>query len=223
LLVIVIERRTSGRIVDEKENLMAAIRVVLVGMGPLGRKTTQFMMERGNKVKLVGAIDTDPDLVGQRVSDVCGLEKKSPMKIVGSIKDLPKTANPDVALLTTVSDMPRITKQIEEYAGKGLHVVSTCEELSFPWKAAPRWANRIDKFAKKKKVAVLGTGINPCGARNRNQSWFPDGLLAYHHDGSQPARGQSESVARPGRQVPAHPVSEEDRCWPNAGRVRGQA
>ncbi len=141
---------------------MAAIRVVLVGMGPLGRKTIQFMKERGNKkVQLVGAIDTDPELIGKRVSDVCGLEKKSPMKIVGSLKDLPETAKPEVALLTTVSDMPRITKQIEEYAGKGLHVVSTCEELSFPWKAAPRWANRIDKYAKKKKVAVLGTGINP--------------------------------------------------------------
>jgi 4-hydroxy-tetrahydrodipicolinate reductase len=130
-------------------------------MGPLGRKITQYIMERSKNVKVVGAVDTDPELIGKSLKDVCGLEKRSPIKIVGSLKDLPENAKPQVALITTVSDMPRITKQIEEYAAKGLHVVSTCEELSFPWKAAPRWANKIDKFAKQKKVAVLGTGINP--------------------------------------------------------------
>jgi 4-hydroxy-tetrahydrodipicolinate reductase len=130
-------------------------------MGPLGRKIAQYMMERSKNVKVVGAIDTDPELIGKSLKEVCGFEKRSPIKIVGSLKELPDTAKPQVALITTVSDMPRITKQVEEYAAAGLHVVSTCEELSFPWKAAPKWANKIDKFAKKKKVAVLGTGINP--------------------------------------------------------------
>lgn len=140
---------------------MAPIRVVQVGMGPLGRKTTRYIMERSKKVKVVGAVDTDPELVGKSLAEVCGLEKRIPIRIVASLADLPEKANPQVALLTTVSDLPSIAKQIEEYAAAGLHVVSTCEELSFPWYSARRWANRIDKLAKKHKVAVLGTGINP--------------------------------------------------------------
>ncbi len=70
-------------------------------------------------MKVVGAIDTDPDLAGKRLKDVCGLEKRTPLQIVFSLAELPENAKPEVALLATVSDMPRITKQIEEYAGAG--------------------------------------------------------------------------------------------------------
>lgn len=78
-----------------------------------------------------------------------------------SLDRLPPGGRPEVALLTTVSDMKRITPQIERIVARRLAVVSTCEELSYPWRTARRLANRIDAAARKNKVAVLGTGVNP--------------------------------------------------------------
>jgi 4-hydroxy-tetrahydrodipicolinate reductase len=57
--------------------------------------------------------------------------------------------------------MKRIVPQIEEVLAHGIPVVSTCEELSFPWKTAPRLAKRLDDAARAAGVAVLGTGVNP--------------------------------------------------------------
>jgi 4-hydroxy-tetrahydrodipicolinate reductase len=40
-------------------------------------------------------------------------------------------------------------------------IVSTTEELSYPVKANRRYAKQIDELARKGKVAVLSTGVNP--------------------------------------------------------------
>ena len=40
-------------------------------------------------------------------------------------------------------------------------IVSTTEELAYPTRARRRFARQIDELAKKGKVAVLGTGVNP--------------------------------------------------------------
>ncbi|MBN1683269.1 hypothetical protein JW865_06935, partial [Candidatus Bathyarchaeota archaeon] len=45
----------------------------------------------------------------------------------------------------------------------GVPIVSTCEELSYPYatEEGSEYAKKIDKIAKKNKVAILGTGVNP--------------------------------------------------------------
>jgi len=67
----------------------------------------------------------------------------------------------DAAVLTTVSSLSRIEEQIEEVARAGLNIVSTCEELAFPWRTHPRIADRIDASCRKYGVACVGTGVNP--------------------------------------------------------------
>jgi len=51
--------------------------------------------------------------------------------------------------------------QVVELARAGLNIVSTCEELSFPWKKQPQIAKRIDTICKQHGVACIGTGVNP--------------------------------------------------------------
>jgi hypothetical protein len=67
----------------------------------------------------------------------------------------------DVAVLATVSDLPRIGPQIISLVEDGLPVVSTCEELFYPWESNKEWSVTIDRAAKDKNVAVVGTGVNP--------------------------------------------------------------
>ena len=48
-----------------------------------------------------------------------------------------------------------------ELIDAGLNIVSTCEELSFPWIMDSTRANELDRRAKDHGVSVLGTGVNP--------------------------------------------------------------
>jgi 4-hydroxy-tetrahydrodipicolinate reductase len=54
-----------------------------------------------------------------------------------------------------------VQAQLFEAIALGLHVVSTCEELAFPYFAHPEVAEKLEAAAKKAGVSVLGTGVNP--------------------------------------------------------------
>ena len=51
--------------------------------------------------------------------------------------------------------------QVEEVAKHGIPVISTCEELSYPWILQPKLSKQLDAICKENNVACLGTGINP--------------------------------------------------------------
>ena len=48
-----------------------------------------------------------------------------------------------------------------QVAKAGAHVVSTCEELAYPWTAQPQLAAELDAAARRAGVTLLGTGVNP--------------------------------------------------------------
>ncbi|WP_421762798.1 hypothetical protein [Ekhidna sp.] len=133
------------------------MKILQVGMGPLGQKISEFIEQRSG-LQIVGAIDTNPQLIG---SDLGSLNTKltTPIKVVESIKHVDD--KPDVIILTTTSTMESITPQILELLDLELPIVSTCEELSYPWICSPDLSKQIDDKARKKGVAVLGVGVNP--------------------------------------------------------------
>ena len=57
-------------------------------------------------------------------------------------------------------ELQRIAPTLKEI-DQGVNIVSTCEELSYPWTTQPELSETIDTWAKEHKVSVLGTGINP--------------------------------------------------------------
>ena len=138
---------------------MNKIKVVQAGIGPLGQKVTQFIAQRKG-LEVIGAVDVSPELIDKDLGEVCGLDYMG-IKIQGSITACIEDIKPDAVILTTVSSMEKITPQIEKIVSFGLPVVSTCEELSYPWKTSQRLSEKIDATAKANQVAVLGTGVNP--------------------------------------------------------------
>ncbi len=135
------------------------IRVVQVGLGPLGRRIVQFLQQR-EVFRIVGAVDIDPGMQGRDLGEVCSLPRMG-VSVSGSLAAVRGRGKADVAVLSTVSGMEAVTPQIEEIVERGLPVVSTCEELSYPWEASPGLARRIDRAARKAGVGVLATGVNP--------------------------------------------------------------
>jgi hypothetical protein len=135
------------------------ISTVHVGMGPLGQKVLRYAVERGC-FNIVGAVDLDPEKAGQDLGKLCDIEPLG-ITIRDNLAEAIEGQSVDVALLTTVSSLVTIESQVAEIAQAKLHIVSTCEELFFPWKTNPEVAERIDEVCRQNGVACVGTGVNP--------------------------------------------------------------
>ena len=135
------------------------IKVLQIGLGPLGQKIGNYIAERKG-IKTIAAVDKNPSFIGQDFGQLCG-QNPSGVTIKESVATALEGEKPDVVVLSTVSDLKRISSQIEEIVAFGIPIVSTCEELSYPWDSDPSLANQMDQWAKDKGVAVVGTGVNP--------------------------------------------------------------
>jgi len=139
---------------------MPNIRVMHFGLGPIGAAIVKQVASRSG-FKIVGGIDIDPSKVGRDLGDVVGLPKRLGVKVSGDAVKALKAARPDVVMLCTSSSVKRVMPQIETILKSKTAIVSTTEELSYPFHTNVRHAKQIDSWAKKAKVGVLGTGVNP--------------------------------------------------------------
>jgi 4-hydroxy-tetrahydrodipicolinate reductase len=110
---------------------------------------------------LVGGVDIDPAKVGQDVGKVIGLEAPLGFPVSENLAQALASAEADVVIHTTSSYFDLFSGQIIEILEAGLDVVSTAEELSFPWLDHSDEAAEIDAVAKRAGKTVLGTGVNP--------------------------------------------------------------
>ncbi len=136
------------------------IKVLHVGLGPIGSAIVRQVATRKG-FKIVGAVDIDPIKTGKDLGDVAGLERKTKVKVLADLRKAIKRSKPDVAVLCTSSSLKKVMEQIETILKLKVPIVSTTEELAYPTKANMRYACAIHELAKKGKVAVLGTGVNP--------------------------------------------------------------
>ena len=135
-------------------------RVIQYGLGPIGSAVARHVMERAG-LELVGAVDIDPAKVGRDVGEVIGLPQPLGIVTAEKLEQALEGSDADVVLHTTSSYFTLFRDQIVEILGAGLDIVSTAEELSFPWLAHPEEAAAIDAAAKQAGKTVLGTGVNP--------------------------------------------------------------
>jgi len=140
--------------------LKRKVRVVLYGVGVIGSMVAKFLLEKEG-VEIVGAIDVAKDKVGKDLGDVMGLGKRLGVTISDDVDAVLSNTKPDIAVHTTTSFMEKVYPQIAEIVKHGVNVVSTCEELSYPYLSSPKLAQKLDTLAKKHDATVLGTGINP--------------------------------------------------------------
>lgn len=136
------------------------IRVMVVGLGPIGAAVARQVASRKG-FALVGGADVDPAKVGRDLGAVIGLERKLRLRIQEDVRAAIKQSAPDVVALCTSSSLAKTTPQMEEILKRKVPIVSTTEELSYPTGNNRRYAAKIDELARKAKVAVLGTGVNP--------------------------------------------------------------
>ena len=136
------------------------VKVAHVGLGAIGREVVRLLMRRED-LRLVGVCDVDPDLVGRPIGSVLGEDADG--ADVTIVDDLSAVAVESglVVTHTTSSSLERCLPELLAAVEAGAHVVSSCEELSYPWVQSPEAAARLDGAARAAGVAVVGTGVNP--------------------------------------------------------------
>jgi len=136
------------------------IRVLHFGLGPIGAAVVrQVASRRGFRV--VGGVDVDPAKVGRDVGDIAGVGRQLRIKVSDDARKAIKASKPDVVVLCTQSSMKKVMPQMEAILKHKIPIVSTTEELAYPYGPNLRYARTLHQMAKKAKVAVLGTGVNP--------------------------------------------------------------
>jgi len=136
------------------------IRVALVGLGPIGAAVAHQLVARKG-FQIVGAVDIDPLKVGKDAGDVLELGRRLRVRVQDRIGKTLDATKPDVAVLCTSSSLEQVMPQFEEVLKQRVPIVTTTEEAAYPAPHNRRLARRLDEAARKAKVAVLGTGVNP--------------------------------------------------------------
>jgi 4-hydroxy-tetrahydrodipicolinate reductase len=136
------------------------VKVLQYGVGSIGSKAVKALVSKP-WIEIVGAVDSDEGKKGRDLGVVAGLDRRLDVEVYGSLAEALKHVKADIVLHTTSSWLDLVEPQILEIVEGGLSVISTCEELAYPWRRSPEAAKRIDEAARKNGVVVLGTGVNP--------------------------------------------------------------
>jgi 4-hydroxy-tetrahydrodipicolinate reductase len=131
-----------------------------VGLGPIGAAVVRQVAERKG-FRIVGAVDIDPAKAGRDLGEIAAVGRPLRVKVSADVQKAIKAAKPDVVVLCTSSSLKRVLPQMEAILKLRVPIVSTTEELAYPTRNNLRYARAIHQLAKKSRVAVLGTGVNP--------------------------------------------------------------
>ena len=139
---------------------MEKVRVILYGVGAMGSHIAKFLLEKEG-VEIVGAIDVAENKVGKDLGEILGLDKQLGVAVSNDPDAVFSRVKADIMVHATTSFLKQVYPQIAKALEHGVNVVSTCEELAYPYIAEPELAQKLDELAKERGVTVLGTGINP--------------------------------------------------------------
>lgn len=137
------------------------LRILHVGLGPLGQKIIADLYDRGLG-EVVAAVDVDPSLAGRPLREVVkGKSVSSKITVMPSLDEFAAWDQVDCAVVTTASDLRRCADTFRVLLGRGMSVVSTCEELVWPWLRHRALAEELHQIALRGDGRLLGTGVNP--------------------------------------------------------------
>jgi len=129
------------------------ITVAQYGIGPIGAEIARLLLTKP-WVKLVAAVDIDPAKRGKDLGEIIGINTKTGVAVTPELN-----TKVDVVCHSTGSRLREVSAQLKDLLRRGSHVVSTCEELSFPLDRDI--TEELQQAARAANVTLLGTGVNP--------------------------------------------------------------
>ncbi len=140
---------------------MHKVKVIQQGLGEIGKGILKAFIERGYEI--VGAVDIREDLAGKKLKDIGIKGNFEDLRIEKDWREILKKEKVDIFSNSTLSSFLNLLPELEEIikSGRVRAIVSTCEELSFPYLRFYNQACALDEMLKHQGVSLLATGVNP--------------------------------------------------------------
>src|SRR5258708_20028168 len=135
--------------------LEGPVPVVVMGLGFIGLEIAR-VAHASPELKLVGAVDPSPSLVGRKVGELIGVPSIA-FKVSGELEEALGRQRGVVLLHATGSRLPQVMEQLMAAIRAGLSVFSTSEELSFPYLKSPHLAEHLNPSPTKPNLPTSGT------------------------------------------------------------------
>src|SRR5690349_9326223 len=128
--------------------------VVVMGLGSIGQEIARAALA-SPALSLVGAVDSNPHLVGKNLGEVIG-HAGTRLKVAPELPARPSRGRGASAVLlhATGSRLPKVADQLISAAEAGFSVISTCEELAYPFVKHPALSEKLDKAAARAGVSI---------------------------------------------------------------------
>jgi hypothetical protein len=136
------------------------IRVIQYGVGPIGAALLRLLREK-KAIEVIGGIDSDPAKAGRDLGEVVGApDAPWGVPVVADAAEMLQESA-DIVVHATSSYLPDVQDQLLACLAAEACVVSTCEELAYPFRKHPEISAKLDAEAKTWGVALVGAGVNP--------------------------------------------------------------
>jgi 2,4-diaminopentanoate dehydrogenase len=134
---------------------VAGLSAVIYGVGAMGRSIVPMLLEKG--VRVVGAINRSSD-IGRDVGELCGLDRPLGVNVSDRPEEVLAEVRADIAVLCVATYLDEMFEHIALCARHGIDVLTTAEELLFPWRTAPVTSAALERLALDHSVTVVGSG-----------------------------------------------------------------
>jgi 4-hydroxy-tetrahydrodipicolinate reductase len=134
-------------------------RILHVGVGPLGQRIIAELVDR-KLGRIIAAVDPAPEFRARDLHSVVPTADPG-VSILPSLDAVTNWDQIDAVVVTTSSDLGACASTFRSILAKGKPLVSTCEELVYPWLRHLGLAEELDMLAKAGGGRLLGTGVNP--------------------------------------------------------------
>ena len=141
---------------------MRSVRVALWGFGAMAGGVAKTLLSKQDVI-LTGACDIDPNKVGKSIYEILGAEQgeRPDAFVTNDIGALLEKGSCDICVIATDSFTRKVFPKVKFAVERGINVITTAEEMSFPKAQEPELAEAMDALARSNGVSILGTGINP--------------------------------------------------------------
>jgi 4-hydroxy-tetrahydrodipicolinate reductase len=135
------------------------LRVLHFGLGEIGTGIARESAASG-RLESVAAVDVDPSKVGRSLASLWGSDGGVPIRSTLG-EALAEARGIDIAFHCAGSHIEAIEADLVSLMEAGCNVVTTAEEVIWPWGGRDAVAERLDAAAKRAGVTLFAAGVNP--------------------------------------------------------------